>query len=111
MNRRNFLSAVAVSPLMAVPVSEALAAVSKTGGVRISCLRDDPGYRAYCLASGDGKKVQCFLNGIEQRGAVTADESLGMIYRLVMTEKGNAAHANGEILHEAVYGDVRIVIV
>lgn len=111
MNRRVFLAAMPLAPLVAVPAVAlpAVAAVPKAG-LRLSALKDDPGYRAWCELCGDGKTVKVYLDGVEQHDAVTADEADGMVYRAVRTPSGNLAIGRDEILYETVYGDVRIVI-
>jgi hypothetical protein len=104
MDRRSFLRWFSFSPV-------AVAAAANTSvqtGVRLSVEQDDPGYRAYCLAHGDGKKIKIFLNEVEQKACLTVDESAGMIKRMVFTAKGNVAHDGENFLTEEVYGHVRV---
>ena len=110
MDRRSFLrsSAVAVATLPAVPASAV--AMCKPDGIRMSSDKNDAGYRAWCEANGDGMAVKVYLDGVLQRDAVTADEAEGSVYRAARTPAGNFARSADEILHETVYGDVRIVI-
>ncbi|QJS27469.1 twin-arginine translocation signal domain-containing protein [Rhizobium ruizarguesonis] len=108
MNRRSFMKgaagAVAVAPVIAS------VAVAKPNGLRVSSEEGDAGYRPYCIAHGDSKKVRIYLDGIEQKYAVMADETLGAVKRVVLTPSDNFAHDGQNILYEEVYGDVRIAI-
>lgn len=81
-----------------------------SGGMRISCLKDDPGYRAWCMLRGDGKTAKVYLDGVEQKDACIADEAEGMVRRAVRTPEGNLAIGRDEVLEETVYGDVHIEI-
>lgn len=107
MDRRSFLKATAAASV-ALPVTAAVA-IGKPNGVRVSCEENDPGYRAYCMARGDGHKVEVYLDGAHQRAALMADEAKGVVKRVVMTPKGNFAHDGVNVLTEEVTGDVRIV--
>lgn len=106
MKRRSFLLCSILAPAAAVAT---VAAAAKPNGLRLSIEPEDPGYRAYCILNGDRKKITVFLDGVKTN-VITADESLGMVYRPVFTPDGNLAHHGGTILHETVYGDVRIVV-
>jgi len=111
MKRRSLLGLFATAPAMAAAASKVMAEpVKKAGGRRLSCKDDDAGYREYCMARGDGQTIKVFLNGEEQKECITADESEGMVVRLVKTAKGNIAHDGGNLLEETVYGDVSIVL-
>lgn len=56
--------------------------------------------------------ARVFLDGIEQRGVITANEELGFIERVVMTSTGNIdlslVGEDGTIPTEIVRGTVRI---
>lgn len=108
MNRRGFLKGAAVA-IAAAPAA-ANAAVFKADGIRVSSNKDDPGYRAWCIAKGDGKTVRVYLNGVEQKFASMADEARGEVRRAVLTPNGNLAIGNDEVLEEIAYGDVRVTI-
>ncbi|MBK3745291.1 hypothetical protein G3A39_39600 [Paraburkholderia aspalathi] len=112
MDRRSFFKGAAAAVVSAPIAITASIAVAKAGGRRISSVSGDPGERLYTQLCGDGKIIKAYLNGAEQTLCVTADEAEGMIYRVVSTPGGNIAinHVTGEIMHETVYGDVRIVI-
>lgn len=90
-------------------MNDVAAAVPKPGGVRMSCEPDDAGYVPWGMARGDGKIVKVWLDGVEQKQCITADESVGMVKRVLLTPAGNVAVGNDEVLTEVVYGDVRIV--
>lgn len=114
MNRRSFLAAMAIAPTTAAATAmsaESERPIGSPNGIRVSMRKDDPGYRAFCIARGDGKKIRVYLDGVEQKCAATADESTGMIVRLVITENGNVAHDGENILEETVHGTVRVEII
>lgn len=108
MDRRSFLKGSAVAAVTLPAVASALAA--NPNGIRVSVEADDPGYRAYCLARGDGKKVDVYLDGTRQTSSLMADERTGTVKRVVLTPNGNFAHDGENVLTEQVYGDVRVVI-
>lgn len=88
-------------------------AVRKPDGRRVSVIKGDPGERLYAELCGDNKVAHVFLNGVEQKHCMTADEREGLVVRTVITPNGNVAinWANEEILYETVFGDVRLEIV
>lgn len=106
MNRRRFFGAAAV----AVIAPNALAI---SPGRRVSIVKGDPGERLYGCICADGGRVRVLLDGIEQPRALTADESLGFVDRLITSPGGNVAfnRATGELLEERVYGQVKIEVV
>ncbi|KRA63119.1 twin-arginine translocation signal domain-containing protein [Rhizobium sp. Root651] len=108
MNRRGFIKGAALA--VAAAPAAASASVIKPNGIRMSTDKADPGYRAWCIAMGDGKKPKVFLNGVEQKHCSMADESLGEVKRAVLTPSGNLAIGRDEILEEIVYGDVKILV-
>lgn len=81
--------------------------------MRISCLKGDAGERRYAELCGDGKKIKIFLDGVEQREALIADEEEGFVRRVVLTQKGKLAYnpATEAVLEETVRGKVRVEIV
>lgn len=109
MDRRSFLRGAAVAPIIAT-----LPAISSApaGYERVSCEKGDPGERAYALARADGKTVKVYLDGVEQKHAVTADANEGWVKREVVSPAGNIAYnpATWEIYREIVHGVVRIDI-
>jgi hypothetical protein len=73
--------------------------------MRVSCNPDDPGY----VASPWGVKV--FLDGVEQRKVITADEEEGTVLRYVLDAQGGAQldpKNPEEAWRETVRGSVRI---
>lgn len=107
MQRRSFLVGAILAPGAAaasLPISAPI------GGIRISCEKEDSGYRDYCIANGDGKIVKVWLDGVEQKRCVMADENLGVVKRMVTTPQGNIAHDNGEFLFEEIKGFVEVKI-
>lgn len=103
MKRRSFLVGAVVAP------GAALAALPPVGGIRVSCEQGDPGYRDYCIANGDGKVFKVWIDGVEQKRCVMADERLGVVKRMVTTPAGNIAHdADGNIFFEEISGVVEI---
>lgn len=78
--------------------------------MRISTEKDDPGYRAYCIALGDNKKISIYLDGEPVKFSYTADDVEGFVVRNVMTPAGNFATDGERLLTEIVRGVVRIEI-
>jgi hypothetical protein len=106
MNRRSFFGAAA-SVVMA-PAAAASIAPPKFS--RLSCEKDDPGYRPYCELRGDRRTFRVLLDGRESKGVITADTSEGWVKRHVITERGNYAHDGKNLLTEIVHGYVEIII-
>lgn len=111
LDRRSFLRGVAAAPLAAVPLSAPLPGRACDFS-RVSCEKGDPGELAYCLACADGKSIKVFLDGVEQKLAVTADTAQGFVKRAIESDGGNLAfnRRTGEIFHEVVHGRVEIRI-
>lgn len=111
MDRRSFLKGSAVALASASVASGALAS-GLPNGIRASTSKDDPGYTTWVNAKRDGKEVRAYLNGYYERGAMTADENLGLIVRGVRDDDGYPVIdcSRDEIVMETLYGDVRIVI-
>lgn len=107
MKRRSFLVGAILTP------GSAIASLPQDAqhGLRVSVDKGDPGYRNYCVANGDGKIIKVYLDGVEQKHCRMADESLGVVRRIVTTPSGKLAHANGEVLEEEVSGVVRVITV
>lgn len=114
MDRRSFFKGALAAGVVAPVINSAQAGTPDPvrHDRRVSCLMGDPGERLYAELCGDGKKITVYLDGIEQKYAVTADEVEGMVYRPIMTPEGNLAinRATGDIPHETVYGRVQIVV-
>lgn len=108
MNRRGFLKGAAVA--VAATPAVASAAVLKPNGIRMSSDKDDPGYRAWCIAMGDGKRPKVLLDGVPQKHCTMADEARGEVKRAVLTPSGNIAKGYDDFLEEIVHGDVRIIL-
>lgn len=119
MYRRRFLALLGLAPLAAVAgLTRGIEAAAALPGLptvfrRVSCIKGDPGERAYGMICGDHKTVKVFLDGVEQRHALTADVDDGFVDRYVSTEQGNIAvnPMRSEALQERVYGRVEIRIV
>lgn len=112
MNRRSLFSAVPAALLGIGPAIAAMAAQASApeGFERVSCDKDDPGYRAFAMLNGDGKKFQIMLDGIEVQHCITADARDGWVKRLVTTPAGNIAISFDDVLTEIVHGRVEIII-
>ena len=114
MDRRGFLRCLASAPLLATPaIAGTLGTVGVGSLTRISCVKGDPGERAYAMACGDGLAARIFVDGVEVKLAKTADVTEGWVRRAVTTEKGNVAInlQTGEVMEETVYGRVEIRLV
>lgn len=106
MNRRSFLVGAVVAP------GAAFAALPPVGGIRVSCEEGDPGYRDFCVANGDSKVFKVWLDGVEQKKCVMADERLGVVKRMVTTPSGNIAHdGDGNIFFEEISGAVKVEMI
>lgn len=73
MNRRFFIKALSFALPAAAGV--AVAATAELKGRRISMSKDDPGYSPL-----EGLHAKVFLDGVEQKSCVTADERTGEVY-------------------------------
>lgn len=114
MNRRAFFGAMAAAPgVLAAAAGLSVALPGEPCSFRrVSCERGDPGERAYAILCGDQKSARIFLDGVEQRFAITADMDEGSVLRHVATPEGHIAfnRVTGEIYNETVYGRVDIRI-
>lgn len=108
MDRRGFLKALAVPAV--IPMSVVAVSTYPKDYHRVSTEKDDPGYISLAKLRSDGHTVKVYLDGIEQKNAVTADAREGFVKRSMVTEKGNIVVAFGEIINETLYGSVDIVI-
>lgn len=80
--------------------------------MRLSADENDPGYAAW-IAIPNKYDVTVFLDGVEQRHVVTADDMEGTVYKAVPDAEGNVQVSptnSGEIWMETVMGDVRIEV-
>lgn len=81
------------------------------GGMRVSVKADDPGNLTYGLLIGEGKTVHVFLDEVEQRDVITAEEEEGTVERFVLDSDRHAQidpNKPGEAWVETVTGNVRI---
>lgn len=79
--------------------------------MRVSAKADDPGNMAFVDALCAGKTVHIFLDEIEQRSVITADEAQGFVERHVLDADGNSQvnpFKTDEVWVETVTGKVRI---
>lgn len=79
--------------------------------MRVSVKTDDPGNTAYADLLCEGRTVHIFLDGVEQRDVITADEEAGTVERFVLDADGHAQLdplKEGEAWIETVTGTVRI---
>lgn len=114
MDRRSFLRGAAAVPVVLPAVAAATMqqpVPSRDYSRRFSQDKNDPGYRNWCIVTGDGMVVKVYLDGVEQKHCSMADEINGEIERIVMTPSGNMARSHDEILTEIVRGNVRLDIV
>ena len=77
---------------------------------RVSIHEDDPGYWQYCVARAHGKTIHVFLDGVEQKECVTADDERRIVKRAALYPDGTPKldAALDKIAYETVIGDVRI---
>lgn len=80
--------------------------------MRISALANDPGFDLYQQAKDDGQTPRIFLNGIELRHVITADDVERSVERFVVRDDGRPVIApSGDRLEtETLYGRVDIVL-
>lgn len=109
MNRRSFFRAAVFAP---VAVAAAPASGAACEFTRISCERGDPGERAYSILRGRNLNPKVWLDGVEQKFAVTADVHEGFVKRAVDAGGGNVAFndVTGEVFEEVVHGRVEITV-
>lgn len=113
MKRRGFFGVLAGGVAAGTySVALGIETVAPRVGRRVSCVKGDPGERLYGEACADEKTVTVFLDGVEQRDALTADEAEGFVDRNIISPGGRVAFnpATREILHERVFGRVEIRI-
>lgn len=78
--------------------------------MRLSTIEGDAGYAEWCEMITDEKSPAVYLDGVVQKHCFVADEERGEIVRAKVSEKGRivADHGTGEVLTEAVFGEVKI---
>ena len=74
--------------------------------MRLSVDSRDPGYNPE-LAS----RAKCYLDGVWQEHALTADEERGLVVRHQTNEHGELVIRRDAVAYEQVFGHVRIDIV
>lgn len=74
--------------------------------MRISCEEDDPGYLDCHNIVRVTAKV--YLDGVEIRDVVTADEEEGMLVRYCRKDNGLLIVENGIVLRETLHGVVEL---
>lgn len=72
--------------------------------MRVSVDEQDPGYSPGLI----GRGVKVFLDGVEQRYAVTADDELGLVVLCDLDEQGNVKVKGDEVVWVTVHGAVKI---
>ncbi|WP_347883230.1 hypothetical protein [Pseudomonas aestiva] len=72
--------------------------------MRVSVDQHDPGYSPGLI----GRGVKVFLDGVEQRQVVTADDELGLIVMYDLDEQGNVKVEGDEVVWVTVHGAVKI---
>lgn len=78
---------------------------------RISIDEFDPGYDAYLEAQKSGKNVVIYLDGVLQRGPITADSLEGFVKRFALKEDGSPyLGADDKVVIETVKGEVLISV-
>lgn len=76
--------------------------------MRYSSDENDQGYRAFADAMISNKKIKVFLDDVEQKMCITADDEARYIKRAVLDENGAIVVSGDEIAVESVFGNVRI---
>lgn len=78
----------------------------------VSSHEGEPGYRAFCIACGDGGVIKVSVDGVDvSRRCDAADAPRGWARCYVETPDGNIAHnGHGDILTELVRGLVVITV-
>jgi len=74
--------------------------------MRISCDRDDPGYVEYVKLRPIVPRV--FLDGVEIKEVITADEEAGMLIRYLRGMDGLIRVEKGIAVREVLYGRVEL---
>lgn len=81
--------------------------------MRISCDEKDPGYAQWIqigLSGHDMHAVKIFLDDVEQKSCVMADDALGVIKRAKLDAAGYVFAIDNKITMEEIHGVVRIEI-
>lgn len=79
--------------------------------LRISANDGESGYREFKMALANGKKIYVFVDDVEVRDCITADDDLGFVERYVRDAGGKLQIdpvRQDRILTEVVKGHVRI---
>lgn len=82
--------------------------------MRLSTLKDDAGYLAWCeifsSATKCGMKLHVTLDGIEQDGVLTADTDAGFIIKWRLTCDQGPVRDIESLLYERIEGKVEIAL-
>ena len=81
--------------------------------MRVSADKTDDGYRYFAMLKANGKDVFVFLDGVEVKNCVTADDERGFVIRYVPDEHGDVQIDpvdNNRIWEERLTGVVEIKI-
>lgn len=79
--------------------------------MRISVDKSDKGYSTYVRnAYMRDLDIRVFLNDVEQRDVVTADDALGFVLKAKRDKSGLLVKGDDEFSTEQVFGNVRIEI-
>jgi hypothetical protein len=79
--------------------------------MRVSIREDDLGYATYVNIRRAGRDPVIFLDEVEQKSVITADDEAGTVYRHVLDAEGRAQidpEKTDEVWCETVTGVVRI---
>jgi hypothetical protein len=79
--------------------------------MRVSINKDDPGFDAYQAARAAGKSVHVYLDGVEVKACLMADDDLGTVTRHVLNADGQVQidpEKRDEVWTETVNGKVEI---
>ncbi|WP_208952662.1 hypothetical protein [Rahnella sp. ChDrAdgB13] len=71
--------------------------------MRLTVLDDDPGIKVHPCS-----RIKIFLDGVEVKFCLTADDEKGEIIIPVTDARGLMVAENGEVKRQTLYGTVRI---
>jgi len=71
--------------------------------MRLTVLDDDPGIKIH-----PDPRIKVFLDGVEVKHCVTADDEKSEVIILASDENGFMLALNGEVKYQALHGIVRI---
>jgi hypothetical protein len=80
--------------------------------MRLSCDATDPGHKEWLRLGSPAGRTLVFVDGVQQRRVITADEEAGFVEKFSTNENGHMRvdYAKNEAIRETMRGVVRIEV-